>query len=526
MIIQCEKCETRFRLDESRMPPQGARVRCSRCKTAFFVAHPDASAQQALDEVVAEATSPGGPLGPGTTEDLFDPTGTDFDATAANENERTVAGPDAAAADDEQWEFEDSDAVRPPPDPPEPPGRAAAPAVAPPAEPAPPASDEPATAETVVATPTREPRPAPEPAAPRRPPAPARVSPAERADASALDLDAGLDPMAGPDPSLAGASPQPSLPALDDPDDWGGIEGGLAGGTGPDPGGSDTPGVEPDAGPDRTLFGDSLGGEPQAAEPQSADLAGALAQAASSEPAPARNPSETAVAEAPAGTREVDAPGEAGPAASTAPARRRTWPGRARVANLAAWAASVLLFVGGVALSLVPSPPPMIAAAQPRTFVMSHGEARDVRGRFVDNAWTGPVFLVSGTYVPTSVPPGTLTLRLHWLDADGGRLATTPGVPDPPWVAGAELPVPELRQLTPVALVGLLGEAPPDFRRGGNFDIVVPDVPEAAADFGLELELRAAPPRPPEAEPTPGNLPAPETEATASRRPTPRPSSA
>ncbi len=37
MILTCERCDTRFRLDESRLPARGARVRCSRCKHAFFV---------------------------------------------------------------------------------------------------------------------------------------------------------------------------------------------------------------------------------------------------------------------------------------------------------------------------------------------------------------------------------------------------------------------------------------------------------------------------------------------------------
>ena len=37
MIIQCEQCKTRFKLDESRVKETGVRVRCSKCKHTFIV---------------------------------------------------------------------------------------------------------------------------------------------------------------------------------------------------------------------------------------------------------------------------------------------------------------------------------------------------------------------------------------------------------------------------------------------------------------------------------------------------------
>jgi predicted Zn finger-like uncharacterized protein len=37
MIIQCEKCRTRFKLDDSRVTESGIRVRCSRCSHTFVV---------------------------------------------------------------------------------------------------------------------------------------------------------------------------------------------------------------------------------------------------------------------------------------------------------------------------------------------------------------------------------------------------------------------------------------------------------------------------------------------------------
>jgi len=43
MIIQCEKCKTRFKLDDSRVTASGVRVRCSRCSHTFVVRreHPE-----------------------------------------------------------------------------------------------------------------------------------------------------------------------------------------------------------------------------------------------------------------------------------------------------------------------------------------------------------------------------------------------------------------------------------------------------------------------------------------------------
>ena len=37
MIIQCEKCNSKYRLDDSRINPPGSSVRCSKCGHIFFV---------------------------------------------------------------------------------------------------------------------------------------------------------------------------------------------------------------------------------------------------------------------------------------------------------------------------------------------------------------------------------------------------------------------------------------------------------------------------------------------------------
>ena len=52
------------------------------------------------------------------------------------------------------------------------------------------------------------------------------------------------------------------------------------------------------------------------------------------------------------------------------------------------------LLVVGFSQALVPAPPPGLSVNEPRTFSLGFGEAQDVRGRFIDNAWVGPLFVV------------------------------------------------------------------------------------------------------------------------------------
>jgi len=55
VIVRCERCDTRFKLDESRLPARGARVRCSRCKHAFFVQPPGADPEAVVHGLAEEA---------------------------------------------------------------------------------------------------------------------------------------------------------------------------------------------------------------------------------------------------------------------------------------------------------------------------------------------------------------------------------------------------------------------------------------------------------------------------------------
>jgi predicted Zn finger-like uncharacterized protein len=72
LIVTCEECKTSFQLDESRIPASGAQVRCSRCKHAFFLPHPSASASEAAHAVAEEAAldaTPGVPKAAGEAEE-------------------------------------------------------------------------------------------------------------------------------------------------------------------------------------------------------------------------------------------------------------------------------------------------------------------------------------------------------------------------------------------------------------------------------------------------------------------------
>lgn len=53
MIITCERCQTQFQLDDSRIPARGVRVRCSRCKHAFSV-KPAGEAVDPVDHLVEQ----------------------------------------------------------------------------------------------------------------------------------------------------------------------------------------------------------------------------------------------------------------------------------------------------------------------------------------------------------------------------------------------------------------------------------------------------------------------------------------
>jgi predicted Zn finger-like uncharacterized protein len=69
VIVTCERCSTQFRLDDKRVPEQGVRVRCSRCKYAFRVELPVSGEEERIQRAAARGLEPDTP---DVTQDLPD----------------------------------------------------------------------------------------------------------------------------------------------------------------------------------------------------------------------------------------------------------------------------------------------------------------------------------------------------------------------------------------------------------------------------------------------------------------------
>ncbi|MGQ0793053.1 MAG: zinc-ribbon domain-containing protein [Deltaproteobacteria bacterium] len=68
MIIECERCRKKFRIDDSLIKSSGSRVRCSKCGNVFFVEREDAAAE---DEPSASSSAPSRQAPTGNPAELF-----------------------------------------------------------------------------------------------------------------------------------------------------------------------------------------------------------------------------------------------------------------------------------------------------------------------------------------------------------------------------------------------------------------------------------------------------------------------
>lgn len=107
MILTCERCETRFRLDESRLPARGARVRCSRCKHAFFVRPPGASQADAIQEIAEQTVATGRAAPPEQSWDLEEQEAGRTAQSQSPARSAPVAEPPSDFEDESDWRFED-----------------------------------------------------------------------------------------------------------------------------------------------------------------------------------------------------------------------------------------------------------------------------------------------------------------------------------------------------------------------------------------------------------------------------------
>jgi predicted Zn finger-like uncharacterized protein len=94
MIIQCEKCQTRFRLDDSRVTDKGVKVRCTKCKHVFRVQKESAEAGSFEPDGAADV-SPAAAIGTAAT---------------AVSDEQLFVVPPVLDAPDEYGAFEDDSA--------------------------------------------------------------------------------------------------------------------------------------------------------------------------------------------------------------------------------------------------------------------------------------------------------------------------------------------------------------------------------------------------------------------------------
>ncbi len=100
MIVECSECQTRFQLDDTRVPASGIRVRCSRCKHAFFLKPPGAESADAIHEVAEEAAVAEQVPAPGGTQDLPGPTSVPAEEDEESDWEFNQEIPDSGSVED------------------------------------------------------------------------------------------------------------------------------------------------------------------------------------------------------------------------------------------------------------------------------------------------------------------------------------------------------------------------------------------------------------------------------------------
>jgi predicted Zn finger-like uncharacterized protein len=390
VIVTCERCATQFKLDDERVPSDGVRVRCSRCKHAFFIEPPVSESEQ-IHRIARRALEEDET--PAVSEDLSAPT----------EAEAPVGGD----ADEEDWEFADG---LPEPDDDE--SRDGAVLQA--------ARD---AVDDLLAT-------DPEP-----PVAPMAEPPVPEADHSAgfsadqLGLEEGDE-----EAPLALEGEEDLAPeAEDDLFDFAEM-------SAPAPA---SPAAEPDA-DSSDLAQDLLGGEDldvspsPPAPPQSAPTPRSVpeVESAAATPAVAPNASDElgdlddwGLLDAPA---EEERPAFAPPAGVIAqplpeaasmdlekPAPRRL----ALLGSVGGWAAVIALLAFGLhgGISLQPS----TRAEAPATLAVGGFRIDEVETRWIDSVRSGPLLVVSGR-VWNEEPDASQELRVNLLDANGAPLDAVP----------------------------------------------------------------------------------------------------
>jgi len=457
VIVTCESCETQFQLDDTKVPETGIRVRCSRCKHAFFVESPRARDQDRADSLAREALTRGA-LGP---------------------------GPDSEAEDGESdWEFNEEVSGDPP------------------------GGDERFSVREAVDDLLGGSAPS-EPEPPAEPPA----EPDLRSQlARGLGAAEGFD-LGGSDLDVPDLSSEPDLAPEDEP--FGGdldrsnqLPQELDGGAVEAPAAEPSPAAAGDAAPEglsgldaflpeEEFFGDLDGPEldtPGEPEPlaERGQTIGRIAPVGLTEASPGveRSFGGRSIADESAFDLDADA------------GATEVWLGRARAAI--GWVSVCLLCAWAVLAGLGPpgserpetvSPPPVGGFAPTA-----------IRGYWIENAAVGPIYVISGQLGtgPTGADVRGKQLRVRLLDAAGNVLAVQSAVVGPP-IAERLLREWELSDLRALQEERALRMAWQPVGSGGSrpFQAILGDLPSTAVAFKFQV-VDAAPPVTREPEPAPG----------------------
>src|SRR5690348_16565150 len=108
MILQCDQCNTKFRLDDSKMKPGGVKVRCSKCRHVFLAgAEPEPKQEDSdFEALLAGLGAPAAEKAaePAAAENAFD-----FEEPAPAAPAAAAEKPAAPAPESEIGDFGDFD---------------------------------------------------------------------------------------------------------------------------------------------------------------------------------------------------------------------------------------------------------------------------------------------------------------------------------------------------------------------------------------------------------------------------------
>lgn len=452
VIVTCERCGTQFQLDDARVPKRGVRVRCSRCKNAFRVVPEGERGAEEIAELARRAREDSREE---TTQDLAEDSRGDSSsrarsrrgsdarsADAAKASESGAAGAGGLLEEESDWKFnEDVSGVLD--------GRGGS------------GRDAQGKPDPPEAVPARSGAQNADDWFSGGSDAPLELDDRPRGESAGVGAEAleQADPAPAPPEFLAAPRPAHEAPVMAPA---------FAAAEAP------APSRPADPTPTDELRSESwdLLGEAEAAESE------ALEEKDGAESEPERK----------------SAPWQVFPALADAAARVVQWIGYG--ANALGWVVTCALFGAGLYTGLAPTAP--LAPTPERVVGL---ELAALEGRFVENATSGALFVVSGRL--RNPGPGTAALQpleLELLDAAGQALGAREALHAPaPTVLLREAPAIVLSEMPRLAGAIAAGEERP-------FEVVLASLPAEAASFRI-VESRGA--RAPEALPATPPAPAP-----------------